>query len=92
VKPDLSPFGELDYAAGCAAGLRAALEAAGCETELIIDAAKLRAAQLDGHVQRYLDGGGVAVVHVLSHTTRGRLPVEALTQVCRGAASGQRKR
>lgn len=66
-EPDLSPFGELDYAAGCAVGLCAALEAAGYEAELVTDPAKLSAAEVGGHVERYLAGGGVAVVHVLSH-------------------------
>lgn len=66
-EPDLSPFDELEYAADCAAGLHVALEAAGYEAELITDPAKLSAAKLGGHVERYLTGGDVALVHVLSH-------------------------
>ena len=66
-EPDLSPFGELDYAAGYTAQLHAALTSAGYRGDLVTDPGQLSAVELGALVERHTDGGGVAVVHVLSH-------------------------
>jgi hypothetical protein len=66
-EPDLTPFGELDYAADYAARLDAALTLAGYHGELVTDPGQLRAVELGTRVERHTDGAGVAVVHVLSH-------------------------
>ena len=66
-EPDLTPFGELDYAADCTAQLHAALTSAGYRGELVTDPGQLSAVELGARVERHLDGGGIAVVHVLSH-------------------------
>lgn len=67
-EPDLTRFGELDYAASYAAQLHAALESAGYRGELVTDPGQLGAVELGARVERHLEsGGGVAVVHVLSH-------------------------
>jgi hypothetical protein len=66
-EPDLTPFEDLEYAVEYTRGLHAALEAAGYDTELLIDPADLGAARLGDRVEQHITGGGVAVVHVLSH-------------------------
>ena len=66
-EPDLTPFGELDYAPTYTAQLHAALTSAGYRGELVTDPGQLGAVELGALVERHTDGGGVAVVHVLSH-------------------------
>ena len=73
-EPDLTPFGNLDYAAEYTGELHAALQAAGYDAELLTDPKVLRAAELGKRVEQQLSGGEVVVVHVLSHgdhTRRG---------------------
>ena len=66
-EPDLTLFGGLDYAAESTRELHAMLRAAGYDADLVVDLAVLGAKQLGERVEWYLSGGGVAVVHVLSH-------------------------
>src|SRR6476660_152659 len=66
-EPDLDSYAELKYAAECAHGLSRALATAGFEAELITDPAELSAEMVGEHFERHISGGGVAVVHVLSH-------------------------
>jgi hypothetical protein len=64
---NLTPFGALDYAAEYTRELHAALRAAGYDAELVVDCAVLVEKELGERVEQHLAGGGVAVVHVLSH-------------------------
>ncbi|MGH3934055.1 MAG: hypothetical protein ACRDS1_03575 [Pseudonocardiaceae bacterium] len=66
-EPDLTPFEGLEYAAAYTAELHAALREAGYTSDLVVDPAVLKADELGGRVEQQLAGGGVAVVHVLSH-------------------------
>ncbi|MGH3980313.1 MAG: hypothetical protein ACRDRZ_15125, partial [Pseudonocardiaceae bacterium] len=63
----MTRFEGLDYAAGYTRELHAALRAAGYDADLVVDPAVLGERQLGERVERHLSGGGVAVVHVLSH-------------------------
>ncbi len=66
-EPELSAFGDLDYAARYTGELHAALHDAGYDATLLTDPAALGSAELGEQVDRYLTGDGVAVLHVLSH-------------------------
>jgi hypothetical protein len=66
-EPDLTPFADLDYAAGYTRDLHAVLRTAGYDSDLVADPAVLEAEDLGGRVEQHLASGGVAVVHVLSH-------------------------
>jgi hypothetical protein len=66
-EPALTAFEDLDYAAVCARELHAALRTTGYDTELLVDPADLGVARLGDRVEHRITGGGVAVVHVLSH-------------------------
>jgi hypothetical protein len=73
-EPDLTSFEDLDFDQGCILELHDALARAGYDVDLVTDPAVLRAVKLGERVEQHLTGGGVAVVHVLSHgaaTKRG---------------------
>ncbi len=66
-EPDLPRFEDLDYAAEYTSALHAALQGAGYDSALAVEPAELGHRQLGERVEQHLAGGGVAVVHVLSH-------------------------
>ena len=69
-EPDLTAFGDLDYAARYTGELHAALHDAGYDAALVTDPQVLGAAELGERVDQHLSGDGIAVVHVLSHGER----------------------
>src|SRR5882757_1722129 len=66
-EPDLTQFGDLNYAVQYTRELHAALRAATYDVTLLVEPDALHAAQLGERVEQHLTGAGVAVVHVLSH-------------------------